>query len=41
MAKNRKRVVLDLNQKLEIIKRLTKGETATSITHCHNNNQGN
>jgi hypothetical protein len=31
MAEKRKRVVLDLNQKIEIIKRLKKGETATSI----------
>jgi nicotinic acid phosphoribosyltransferase len=31
MAEKRKRVVLYLNQKIEIIKRLKKGETATSI----------
>jgi hypothetical protein len=31
MAEKRKRVVLDLNQKIEIIKRLKKGETVTSI----------
>ena len=31
MAEKRKRVVLDLNQKIEIIKRLKKGETPTSI----------
>jgi hypothetical protein len=31
MAEKRKRVVLDLNQKIEIIKHLKKGETANSI----------
>jgi hypothetical protein len=31
MAEKRKWVVFDLNQKIEIIKRLKKGETATSI----------
>ncbi|XP_049958140.1 uncharacterized protein LOC126474706 [Schistocerca serialis cubense] len=31
MSQKRKRVVLGLNQKLEIIKRLRKGETATSV----------
>lgn len=31
MAEKRKRVMLDLNQKIEIIKRLKKGETPTSI----------
>jgi hypothetical protein len=31
MAEKRRHVVLDLNQKIEIIKRLKKGETATSI----------
>ena len=31
MAEKRKRVVLDLNQKIEIIKRLKKDETPTSI----------
>jgi hypothetical protein len=31
MAEKRKRVVFDLNQKTEIIKRLKEGETATSI----------
>lgn len=31
MSEKRKRVVLGLNQKLEIIKRLRKGETATSV----------
>jgi DNA invertase Pin-like site-specific DNA recombinase len=31
MAEKHKRVVLDLNQKIEIIKRLKKGETATCI----------
>jgi hypothetical protein len=34
MAEKPKRVMLDLNQKIEIIKRLKKGETATSIAHC-------
>lgn len=35
MAEKRKRVVLGFNQKLEIIKRLKKGETATNIAQIY------
>ncbi|KAL4149797.1 hypothetical protein QTP88_003661 [Uroleucon formosanum] len=35
MAEKRKRVVLGCNQKLEIIKRLKKGETATNIAQIY------
>jgi len=35
MAEKRKRVVLEFNQKHEIIKRLKKGETATNIAHIY------
>lgn len=35
MAKKRKRIVLGFNQKLEIIKRLKKGETATNIVQIY------
>jgi len=35
MAEKRKRVVLKFNQKLEIIKRLKKGETATNIVQIY------
>jgi len=35
MAEKRKRVVLEFNQKLEIIKHLKKGETATNIAQIY------
>lgn len=35
MAEKRKRVVLELNRKLEIIKRLNKGEIATNIAQIY------
>ncbi|XP_060876990.1 jerky protein homolog-like [Metopolophium dirhodum] len=35
MVEKRKRVVLEFNQKLEIIKRLKKGETATNIAQIY------
>jgi len=35
MAEKRKRVVLGFNKKLEIIKRLRNGETATSIAQTY------